>query len=314
VTPMISNLARLWVTLIALVASSLPARAGDSLKVVTTLPDLADLTAQIGGERVQITSLCRGKENPHAFSAKPSHLVALSKADLFVQVGLSLETAFVPGLLEGCRNPRIQPGRPGFVNCSAGWPALDVPSSLSRQGGDLHPEGNPHMNLDPRGGRWIADRVLAGLCAVDPASKELFTARHGELVKKLDEATARWSALAAAWKGAPVVTYHQEFDYLIAAYGLARVGTIESKPGIPPTPNHVAELVEAMKRAQCRTVLTAIWSNNDSVARVAEAAGAKVVELPNMCGGIAGTDSWIAMMDLVHQRLAAALAPAEARK
>lgn len=295
---------------LAAASSPVAAPAGGPLKVVVTIPDLADIALAIGGERIEVLSICRGKENLHKVGAKPSHLVAMSKADLFVQIGMSLETAFAGALLESSRNPRIQPGKPGFVSCSAGWTALSVPTDLSRKGGDLHPEGNPHLNLDPRGGRHIADRILAALIAVDPGGKESYATRHAAYVEKLDAAAKRWAELGSAWKGEKVVVYHQEFDYLCAAYGIEIVGAIESKPGIPPTPNHVAELVAKMKREGTRVILTAPWSNGDQVERVAEATGARVVELPNQCGGSTRTATWIGMQDLVHERLAQAFAAA----
>lgn len=276
------------------------------LKVVCTLPDLADITREIGGDRVEVSSLYKGKENTHALTAKPSHLVALSKADVFVQVGLSLESSFVPGLLENCRNDKVAPGKPGFVNVSEGWSALDVPTALTRKEGDIHPQGNPHMNLDPRAGKHMAQVIHDRLVAIDPASKDAFDARFAAYTQKLDEAAARWSALSKDWKGRKIVVYHKEYDYLADVYGLVIQGSIEAKPGIPPTPNHVAEIVAGLKKEPGAAILTALWSNNDTVAEIARSSGSKVVELPNMCGGIAGTETWIGMMDLIHQRLAAA--------
>jgi zinc/manganese transport system substrate-binding protein len=298
--------------LLVLLTAPLPAGpglppSGEPLRVVTTLPELADIAREIGGERVSVQSIYKGKENTHAMTAKPSHLVALSKADMFVEVGLSLESSFVPGLLEAARNPRCQPGAPGFVNVSVGWEALDVPESVSRKAGDVHPQGNPHMNLDPRSGEHMADRILAGLLAVDPASKELYTARHAEYVKRVRAARARWDALGAPWKGKKIVVYHQEYDYLAAYYGMTIVGKVEPKPGIPPTPNHVAELIDTLKREHAALILTAPWSNNDTVARIGEESHVKVVEVPNMSGGLPGTDTWIGMMDVLHTRISGAL-------
>jgi ABC-type Zn uptake system ZnuABC Zn-binding protein ZnuA len=280
---------------------------GDPLRVVTTLPDLADITREIGGERVTVQSLYTGKENLHALTARPSHLVATSKADLFVQVGLSLEVSFVPGLLEAARNPRLHAGAPGLVTVSKGWEALDVPTELSRKGGDLHPQGNPHMNLDPRAGEFMADRILEALVAVDPSSAPLYQSRHADYVVRVRKAREGWEAMAAAWKGKKIVPYHQEYDYLAAHYGLVIVGKVEPKPGIAPTPNHTAELIATMKAEHASAILTAIWSNNSTVARLAEQTGARVVEVPNMCGGLPKTESWIGMMTVLHERLKAAL-------
>ncbi len=294
--------------LAALLLLAAPALAsGDPLRVVATIPDLADVVREIGGERVEVLAIARGKENLHAVSSRPSHLVAMSKADLFVEIGRSLEIGFVPGLLEGARNERIRPGAPGFVNVSEGWETLDVPAELSRKAGDIHPQGNPHLNLDPRAGRHMAERVLAGLLRVDPGSKAAFQARFEAYTARLTEAEARWKAQAAGWKGAKVLVYHQEYNYLAHAYGLEILATIESKPGIPPTPNHLARVIADMKAQGCKTILTAPWSNDHDVERVAEATGAKVVELPNQCGAVKDSETWIGMMDVIHQRLGAAL-------
>lgn len=302
---------RTSVLLLALLLCTALASASDPLKVVATIPDLADIVREVGGERVEVSTITRGKENLHAVVARPSHLIALSRADVFVEVGLSLEIAFVPGLLENARNERIRPGAPGFVNVSEGWGALDVPQDVSRRAGDIHPQGNPHLNLDPRAGAHMARRVLEGLTRVDPGSKAEYERRHTAYAERLASAEKRWTEAGAAWKGQRVVMYHQEFDYLAAFHGLETTGKIESKPGIPPTPTHVAELIRAMKEAKCSVILTAPWSNGNDVERIAEATGARVVELPNQCGAVAGSESWIGMMDEVHRRLGQAFAAAK---
>jgi len=284
-------------------------RPGDGLRVVATIPDLADIAGEIGGERIErMTTLAKGTMNIHAVPLRPSSLVAVNKADLFLQMGLSMEHAYVPGLLMRGRNPRVQPGAPGFVNCSEGWEALEIPEMLDRsQGTDLHPLGNPHFNLDPRGGRHIAARILEGFVRVDPDNRAYYEERHADYVRRLDEAAARWEALRPVIEGAHVVTYHRDFTYFAAYYRIS-FETIEPKPGVPPTPRDMAGLVARMKDQGLRIVLTAHWSNNKSVRFVAEKAGAKVVEIPVMVGGVKGADTWIGMQDILHERVAAALA------
>jgi ABC-type Zn uptake system ZnuABC Zn-binding protein ZnuA len=282
------------------IGASAPA---DKVKVVATIEDLADITRAIGGDRVEVTTIARGRENLHRVSTRPSHLVAMSRADLFVQVGLSLESAFAPALLENSRNEKIQPGKPGFVNCSDGWAALDVPASVSRKAGDVHPQGNPHMNLDPRGGLQMATRIAKALYEIDPRSKDAYLSRLDEYVKRLGEAAERWKLIGAQWKGKKLVVYHQEYNYFAAAYGIEIVGTIEERPGIPPTPNHLAELVALMKQGGVRVIATATWSNDREVEELARAAGARVVELPNQCSAGRKSETWIGMMDLIHERM-----------
>ena len=295
--------------LFALLSSARASGAAElPLKVVTTIPDLADLAREIGGDRVDVQSIAKGTMNVHAVPLKPSSLVAVNRADVFVQMGLSLEHTYVPGLLMKARNPAIQPGKPGFVNCSEGWEALDVPETLSRsQGADLHPLGNPHFNLDPRGGRHMADRILAGLTAVDPEGAESYRARHAAWVERYDAAKRRWDALGKRLARKRVVVYHEDFTYFLRYHGLDVVGTLEPKPGVPPTPRHLGTIVDRMREQDVRVVLTAKWSNNKSVRFVAEKTGALVVEGPVLVDGVPGADSWIEMMDVLHDRLAAAL-------
>jgi ABC-type Zn uptake system ZnuABC Zn-binding protein ZnuA len=307
----VKHLTALLVPLLALAAAALPASARipaeKPLRAVATIPDAADVLQRIGGERVDVTTLTRGRENLHAVVARPSHLVAMNRADLFVQIGLSLESVFVPGLLEGARNARIQPGAPGFVNLSDGWEALDVPDSLSRRGGDLHPQGNPHMNLDPRAGEHMARVVHDALVRLDPASKDAYDARWAEYRAELAEAKKRWDAEAERFRGKPIAVYHKEFDYFARYYGVELAASIELRPGIPPTPNHLAWVIAEMKRREVRVILIAPWSDGSDVRRVAEATGARIVVVPNQVGGAPGAETWIGLMDLLHGSLADAL-------
>ena len=296
-----------------LAAAPLLPRAPDELAVVTTIPDLEDIVREIGGDRVEVHSLARGTENIHAVVVRPSDLVKMSRADLFVQIGLSLEHAYVPGLLQRCRNPRIQPDQPGFVNASDGWQALDVPATLSRGlSADLHPAGNPHMNLDPSAGGFLAQRILEGLGRVDPDSREYYEKRHAAYVQELARAGERWAALAERSRGGRVVTYHSDFTYFVRSRGIEVVATLEPKPGVPPTPRDLARVIETMKSEGVDVILTAKWSNDKSVRFVAEKTGARVLELPVMVGGSPEATSWIAMMDFLHERLADSIADSSA--
>jgi len=288
---------------------ALAAGASAQLKVVATIPDLADIAREIGGELVEVTTIAKGTENIHSVSIKPSHLVAVDRADVLLEIGLALEHAYVPALLEKGRNPRIRPGAPGFVNCSEGWQPLDVPSQVSRsEGADLHPLGNPHMNLDPRAGRHFADRILEAFSRVDPAHEADYKRNHAAYVAKLDAAGKRWAEIGEKLKDKQVAIYHDDVTYFVRAYGMDVVARIEPKPGVPPTPRDLAATVEKLRAAGVKVILTAKWSNNKDVRFVAEKAGAQVVEVPVMVGGVEGAGSWIQMMDRLHASIAAACA------
>ena len=297
-----------------LLAVLAPGVVADELDVLATIPDLGDVAEAIGGERVDVTTVARGTENVHAVALRPSTMVAANRADLFLQVGLSLEHAWVPGLLERSRNRAIQPGQPGFVNTSDGFPAIQVPDVVSRsQAVDLHPNGNPHINLDPRAGRHFADAVLTGLVRVDPRHEQGYRERHAAYLERLSAAEERWSETLAALEGTRVVAYHGEFAYLAAAAGIEVVDLLEPKPGVPPTPGHLAEVIATMRKERVGVVLTAKWSNGSAVERVAEATGATVVELPTMVRGARGVETWIELIDHNLAALADALVPDEER-
>jgi len=291
------------------------AAGDDGLRVVVTIPDLADIAREIGGDRVDdLYTLAKGTMNVHSVPVRPSAVVKMNKADLFVQIGLSLEHAYVPGLLLGSRNDAIQPGAAGFVNCSVGWEPIQVPPTLDRSvSADVHPQGNPHMNLDPKSGRHMAQRILEGFLAVDPDHAEDYRARHAAYVARIARAEERWEALAVPLHGAKVVTYHRDFAYFARATGMEVVCTLEPKPGVPPTPSDLARVVETMKAEGVRVILTARWANGKAVRFAAEKTGATVLEAPVMVEGVPEAKTWIGMMDFLYERLGALVKEPEPR-
>ncbi|MAB79493.1 MAG: hypothetical protein CMJ89_09095 [Planctomycetes bacterium] len=279
----------------------------DRIMVVATIPDLADIAREVGGDKVEVKSIAKGRENLHSVRTRPSDLVALSRAEVFLEMGLSMEHAWVPRLLLAARNKRIELGKPGFVNVSEGWnPILMQGQQSRRDGADLHPRGNPHYNLDPAGGRHMADRILEALVAVDPSSEAYYEARHAAYVERLDAAEARWKNIEEKLAGNKVVTYHRDFTYLNQACGIEEVATLEPKPGVPPTARHIASVVKTMREQDVRVIITAAWSNSRQARKAAKDSGALLLELPAMVGGTKESTSWIAMMDHLHDSLAAA--------
>ncbi|MCB9913530.1 MAG: zinc ABC transporter substrate-binding protein [Planctomycetes bacterium] len=285
--------------LVCLAASPLwaagPAR--DPLQIVASVPDLAEIATAVGGPRVQVTSLTKGSENLHSVRVRPSMLVAVRRADVFLEAGLSLESTWLPSLLLTARNSKIAKDQPGFVNCSEGWAAIEVPTSLSREGGDLHPDGNPHFTLDPAAGPHVARRIAAALSEVDPDGAELYAQRLDEYLAAVAKKAERWQRLVEGMKGKRVAVYHVEFNYLTRYAGIETAVSVESKPGVAPTPRDVARVVRELEEQHVDLILTAAWSNNRTLTDIAEKSGAKVLELPTQVDGASWAKTWIDLLD-----------------
>ena len=279
----------------------------DKLNVVATVPDLAWFAEQIGGDRVTVTSLAKGTENLHSLSVRPRTIVTISKADVLLEMGLSLESTWLPELVLTARNRKINPGEPGRVICSSGWSALDVPTSFSREGGDVHPDGNPHFALSPLAGPTIARNVLTGLILNDPKGELVYQKRFDDLSRRLDKSARHWARYQALFAEATcckkAVVYHMEFDYLLAFLGLETEIAIEPKPGVPPTPNHLAKVISAMRGESIPVILTAAWSKNKQVTMVATKTDAQVLELPTMVSGADWASDWFALIDGSLERI-----------
>lgn len=283
-----------------------PAAAHAAVRVVTTTTDLAAIVRAVGGDRVEVLSIAAGHQDPHFVDAKPSYLVKLQRADLFVQVGLELEAGWAPNLLANSRNGKIQPGGPGFVDASEGIERLQVPAAADRSEGDIHPYGNPHYWLDPANGRAIAANVAAGLARVDPANATAYEAGRAAFVARLDAALARWTERARPLAGLPVVAYHNSWPFLERRFGFRVVGFVEPKPGIPPSGRYVAELAESMKRDGVRLILMSTFYDQKTADLVARLSGAEVVTLANSVGGLPEASDYVALFDVNLERLLAA--------
>jgi zinc/manganese transport system substrate-binding protein len=289
---------RLLFILIAL-AALLPSDAGAArkLRVVTTIPDLADITRQVGGDFVDVTSLATGVEDIHAVPMKPSFAVVLNRADAVILMGLEAEHAFLPALLEASRNPRIQRDTPGYIDCSLYVRPLEVPTRLDRSLGDVHPMGNPHFNLDPGNGKNIVRAITEGLSRLDPGNAATFQKNAEAYNAKLDEAIARWQREAAPLKGKKFVTYHPDFIYFAERFGMTQFGTIEIRPGVDPTPAHVADLIERMRQAKVEIVIRELHYPATLAETVAKSTGAKLVELPAMVRGVPEAKDYVGLID-----------------
>jgi len=281
--------------LTVLVVGASPARA--AVRVVTTTTDLAAIAREVGGDRVEVSSIAVGYQDPHFVDAKPSYLIKLKKADLFVEVGMDLEIGWAPTLVANSRNGAIQRGGDGFVDASEGIARLQIPTAADRSAGDIHPYGNPHYWLDPANGRIIAANIERGLARVDPAGAEFYAERRADFVRRLDDALARWQKEAAPLAGLPVVAYHNSWPYFEQRFGFRVVDFVEPKPGIPPSGRYVAVLGDRMKREKAGIILMSTFYDQKTAELVANLSGAKIVTLANSVDGIKGVDGYIALFD-----------------
>jgi ABC-type Zn uptake system ZnuABC Zn-binding protein ZnuA len=284
----------------------LPTSSGAAaLRVVASLPDVADMAREIGGERVEVETIARGSQDPHKVPVKPSFVTKLNRADALIVQGLGLEHAFLPPLLEVASNPKILPTGPAYIDASVYIRPLEVPTSQNRAQGELHALGNPHFNLDPVRGKLMAKAIAEGLERVDPEGAAAYQAGLARFDALLDRKIVEWERLAAPLRGVKAISYHQDLIYLADRYGLELVGTIETKPGVPATPWHLEQLVEDMKRAQVKLVIREVAYELPLARTVAERTGARVATISSLAGGLPGTQGYV---DSIEANLNALLA------
>jgi zinc/manganese transport system substrate-binding protein len=294
---------------LALAAAGAPPAAAAKLFVVTTTPDLAAITREVGGDKVEVESLAFGTQDPHFVDPKPSFIVKLNRADLYVKRGLDLEVGWAPVLEKGARNDNILPGGAGYVDASVGISPLEVPSGpVSRAMGDVHPYGNPHYQLDPDNAKVIARNIADGLSRVDVADAGYFQQRLADFSKRVDERLAGWLQLLAPYRGTKIVTYHKGWDYFAQRFGLDIIGTMEPKPGVAPSPAHLAQLITLMQAQHCKLLIKEPFYPENLTRVVADKTGAVVLVLPDSPGGAPGTDDYFAVIDYDVQQVAATLA------
>jgi zinc/manganese transport system substrate-binding protein len=293
------------VALIALTATGYSLAA--KLRVVATTPDLAAIAREIGGARVDVTALAKPTEDPHYVDAKPSHIVTLNRADVLIEGGAELELGWLPPLLENSRNAKIAAGAPGRIVASEGVRMLEVPTSFDRSKGDIHSLGNPHFMIDPVNVKIIAGEIADHLAQVDPASAAIYKSNLARFNAKLDTKMSEWQKQLAPYRGAKLVTYHKDFVYLAQRFNLVIVETLEPKPGIAPSPAHLAKVISAMKAAPARVILVQPYQNRKTAETVARQTDAAVLDIPQQPGARKNTDTYFDLMDFIVGTLAAAL-------
>ena len=275
-----------------------PLSAAGKLNVVTATQDLAALATEVGGERINVISIARGYQDPHFVEAKPSFLLNLRKADLLVVVGLELEIGWLPPLITQSGNPRIQPAAPGYFDASRFAEILEIPTAqVTRAMGDVHPQGNPHYWLDPQNGLRVATGLAQKLSEMSPGDTGFFQQRLQDFRKRLTEAERRWDEQMKPYRGRKVITYHQSWPNFAKRFGLQVVEYVEPRPGIPPSPAHVVELISLMKRQNVKLILVEPYFDLKTPQSVARETGGQVVMLMPSVGGNKDTGDYIRLFD-----------------
>jgi len=279
------------------------------LNVVATTADLGSIAKEIGGSDIELTTLGKPTEDPHFVDAKPSFIVKLNHADAVVTGGAELEIGWLPALLDQARNSKIVSGAPGYISCATGVPLLDVPATLDRSRGDIHAAGNPHYIIAPSNAKIVAKNIAEGFCANDPKSADAYRANLKKFDDAIDAKLVEWHKTLAPFQGQEVVAYHDSWPYFAKEFGLKIDLFLEPKPGIPPTPAHLADVIVKMKEDNARVIIVDPYLNRKTAETVASHTGAKVVEVTQFPGGIKGTEGgYIQMEDYDVNAIAAALA------
>jgi ABC-type Zn uptake system ZnuABC Zn-binding protein ZnuA len=332
------------------VAATVPARAADApLKVVTTIPDLGDLARQVGGDAVSVFSMVPGPQDPHFIDARPSFIKQLSEADVFLIVGMEMEVGYLPAIVQNARNARVIPGGLGYVDASAVITPLQIPTvSVDRSLGDVHPLGNPHYLLDPVNGVKVAELIRNTFQHLRPAQREYFAARfqtfRDKVAKALvgEELAAKYDALKLArldehgklggflksqgdgdklrgwlgavrpYRGTKVVDDHNMWPYFAQRFGIHVIGDLEPRPGLPPTTRHLRKLIDAMRAEGVQLIMAAPYYDARHARFIAEATGARVVEMAHQVNGRPEADDYYNMIDLNVRGIVRALEAANA--
>ncbi|MCP5107694.1 MAG: zinc ABC transporter solute-binding protein [bacterium] len=273
------------------------------IKVVTTYRYIADITQKIGGDAVSVTALARGDRDPHFITPKPSFIAKLRKTDLLIVNGGQLEIGWLPPVIRQANNRNINTGGKGFLSLMGFAKPIDVHLDVSRAHGDVHPEGNPHIQLDPHHIPIFADAIKNKLCQLAPDNCSVFQVNYETFSKKWAEKSRQWEEALLPLKEVDVVEYHKLYEYLFHRYHIHAVGTLEPLPGIPPTSRHLGEMISLIKEENIKIIVQDVYHSSKTARFVAGKTGAKVVIIPHDVGAVKEAVDIFALFDEIVRRL-----------
>jgi zinc/manganese transport system substrate-binding protein len=288
---------RTFIVILLLAATQLATAA---VKVVTSLPDLADFARQVGGDRVIVDNIVRGDQNPHFVEVKPSYMMKLKSADIFLTIGMDLEM-WAPQIVDGSRNRSLT-----VVDLSRGITKMEVPDRVDASQGDVHRFGNPHYWLDPRNARIIVQEIRDALIAASPADEAFFRANTDAYLARLNAKIGGWEKQMKPFAGKKIVTFHKSWTYFANWLGLEVAGQVEPNPGIAPSPSHTADVIDLVRRAGIKAVIVEPFYDLNAPEQIARAGNAKVLVLPTSSGTMDQVKDYIGLMDYDVSTLASA--------
>jgi zinc/manganese transport system substrate-binding protein len=275
----------------------------DKLKVVTTYPYIAEIAGRIGGDKIKVDFLARGDYDPHTIVPKPSYIARLRKANLLIINGAQLEIGWLPPLLKQANNPSVNPGSAGFLDLSRSVKLIDVPKSVSREQGDIHPDGNPHFYLDPHNIPLLARAIAQKLSHIDMHNSAFYETNLTAFTHMWSAKMAQWDRKLSTLKGRKVIEYHKNYDYFLRRYGIVLAGTIEPLPGIPPTSKHIEKLETILTQGNITFILQDVYNSDDAARHLSRKFNIPMVKLPHDVGAVSEAEGIISLFETIVRRL-----------
>ena len=295
------------ITVLLTVIAACTGTAWAKLNVVTTLADYAAIAREIGGDHVEITSMAKPTEDPHFVDARPSFVVKLRAADILIEGGAELEVGWLPPLLQTARNSKLETGAVGRVQASEGIRLLDVPATLSRAAGDVHASGNPHFMIDPIIAKAVAAHITRAFVAADPANAASYVTNEKKFETTIDAKLQEWGKALLPFRGQHLAAYHDDWLYFARRFGFEVDVFLEPKPGVPPSPKHLAEVIGQIKAAHIKAILVEPFHNRKIAEKVASSTGAHVVDGAQYPEALPNTATYVQLIDVLVARLTTAL-------
>jgi len=277
------------------------------LNVVCTLPDYAALATEIGGPLVDITTMAKPTEDPHFVDAKPSFIVKLRTADVLIEGGAELEAGWLPPLLQTARNAKLDTGAPGRVIASEGIRLQEVPATLNRGAGDVHASGNPHFMVDPIIAKAVAAHIARSFATADPTNAATYQANDKKFETTIDAKLQEWGRAMLPFKGQNIAAYHDDWLYFANRFGLVVSVFVEPKPGVPPSPAHLVEVISQIRANHIKAILVEPYHNRKNAEKVATSTGAHVVDTAQFPGALPNTGTYVQLIDVLVARISSAL-------